>query len=175
MDLPSPIYPFSFEGPIVVHEVGRYRYTVLFLDPELVPELPFGSDRRLRVSGEVAEQPFEGALQPVRGRWYVMLSKDLMRDGGLQLGDVVEMRFRVDDPTQVEVPPALAGLLAADGALREAWEGLPPGRQRGVVHHVLSAKTAPTRDKRLDDAREAITAWRGDLKATLAARRSRRR
>jgi hypothetical protein len=64
------IYPFSFEGEVVHHDVGTYRYTVIFLPADIAGQLPFAEHPRLRVTGEVAEIPFSGAWQPVRGRWY---------------------------------------------------------------------------------------------------------
>jgi hypothetical protein len=70
-------YSHAFEGRIEHHDVGTYRYTVVFLPRELALSLPLEEHPRLRVSGEVAEVPFSGAWQPVRGRWYLMLSKPL--------------------------------------------------------------------------------------------------
>ena len=127
----SLYYPNAFEAAIVHHNVGSYRYTVVFLDDSLVPQLPLDRYPRLRVSGEVGEVPFEGAFQPVRGRWYVMLNKQLMSDGGFAIGDIVEVRFRVEDQEAVDVPAELTERLARDASLqRDAHP--EPGRWPAV-------------------------------------------
>jgi len=144
-------YPHAFEGRVVRHDVGTYRYTVVFLPDGLAEALPLDLHPRLRVSGEVGEFPFSGAWQPVRGRWYLMLSKELLRDAGLALGDAVEVRFRVEDQDAVEVPDQLARALDADAALRSAWEGLSAGRRRGLAHRVSSAKTPATAARRVGE------------------------
>ncbi len=62
-------FPHGFAGPVVRHDVGTYRYTVVFLPPEIAARLPLAEHPRLRISGEVSDLPFSGAWQPVRGRW----------------------------------------------------------------------------------------------------------
>lgn len=151
-------YPFGFEGQIVHHNVGTYRYTVIFLPAELAAELPFDRHPRLRASGEVGEVPFSGAWQPVRGRWYLMLSKRLQKDGDYGVGDWVEVRFRVEDQDSVEMPDLLQRALDADEKLSGVWRALSAGKKRGLAYRIASAKTEPTRQKRLDAVLAALRA-----------------
>lgn len=46
-------------------------------------------------------------------------------------------------------PPDLAAALDAAPAARAAWDGFAPSSKKGVLWWVKSAKTAPTRDKRI--------------------------
>lgn len=154
------IYPFSFEGEIVNHDVGTYRYTVIFLPGDVAKQLPFAEHPRLRVTGEVAEVPFSGAWQPVRGRWYLMLGKKLLKDAGLVLGDRAEVRFAVDDQNAVDTPSALLRALEQDAAASAAWEALSPGKRRALSHRILGARTAPTQRRRLQDV---LAHLRGDI------------
>ena len=144
-------YPYRFEAPVVTHDVGsqRYLYTVVFLPAELAGALPLKEYPRLRISGEAAEQPFEAALTPVRGRWYILLSKKMLKAMEAGLGDVVEVCFRIADQNAVEMPSALERALAADRALARLWDRLTPGRQRGLAYRVAAAKTETTRAKRI--------------------------
>ena len=142
-------YPHSFEAEVVHHNVGSYVYTVVFLAPDLVKDLPFDKYPRLRFEGELNDALFEGAWQPVRGRWYVMLSKTLLKEARLSLGDTARVRFLVTDQDYVEVPPELSLALAENVAAAEVWESLSAGKRRGFAHRVLSAKTAPTKAKRV--------------------------
>lgn len=152
-------YPHAFEATVVHHMVGTYRYTVVFLPGEIAAALPLDRHPRLRMSGEVGDVPVSGAWQPVRGRWYLMLAKPVLRDAGAAVGDTVHVRFRVEDPEAVEVPGALRRALEADAAARAAWDALSAGKRRGLAHRVLSARTPPTAERRL---RAVLAALRGD-------------
>ncbi|MBC7988842.1 MAG: YdeI/OmpD-associated family protein [Luteimonas sp.] len=142
-------YPHEFDAQVVHHDVGTYRYTVVFLPPEIATALPLQQHPRLRASGEVGEVPFTGAWQPVRGRWYLMLSKELLRDADAAIGACVRVRFRVEHQAAVEVPDQLARALAADGMANLAWSQLSAGKKRGLAYRVLSAKTKSTVQRRL--------------------------
>jgi hypothetical protein len=158
-------FPYSFEGPIERHGVGVKKviwYSVLYLPAELEPELPFALHPRLRVEGEVADVPVAGAWMPAGdGRRYFMVSPSVLRTAGLRLGQVVDMRFRVDDQDRVDVPDALTAALRADPEADAAWRALTPGRQRGLAHLVQSARTEPTQRRRAADIAAALRA--GDL------------
>ncbi|WP_376090257.1 YdeI/OmpD-associated family protein [Roseomonas sp. CCTCC AB2023176] len=163
-----PAYPHRFEAPVVLHDVGTYRYTVVFLPPDLAATLDFPPGNRLRASGEVADIPFGGAWQPVRGRWFLMLSKDLIRTAEIKPGDVVEVRFRVEPPDTVETPEALDRALEADHKAKAAWNAMTPGARRGLAHRVASAKTPATVARRLD---EALAVLRGEAPYRVPGKR----
>ena len=149
-------FTHAFETQIVSHHVGLYDYTVVFLAPDLISELPLKQYPRLRISGEIGNIPIEAAWQPVRGRWFLMLSKQLMRDGGFSIGDTVEVRFLVVDQDAVDVPNELADLLATNASVRVAWDKLSAGKRRALAHRVSSAKTAPTRARRIAEIADAV-------------------
>lgn len=144
-------YPFQFEGRIAYHDVGseKYAYTVVFLPDEIAAELPLKTYPRLRVSGEIQDHPIEASLTPVRGRWYILLSKKLLRAVGASVGDEVEVRFEIGDQDAVEVPSALKDALARNRKMLALWDKQTPGKQRGLAYRVASAKTAATQEKRI--------------------------
>ncbi|MEM7738066.1 MAG: YdeI/OmpD-associated family protein [Deinococcota bacterium] len=149
-------YPYTFTGFIEHHNLGTYRYTVIFLPKDLHADLPLDKYPRLRVSGEIAEQPFEGAWQPVRGRWYIMLSKKLLKDAAVGVGDDVEVRFEVVDQEAVDIPLELQQALSENSQAADAWEALTVGKRRGLTHRISSAKTAKTRTRRLQEVLEIL-------------------
>jgi uncharacterized protein YdeI (YjbR/CyaY-like superfamily) len=59
------------------------------------------------------------------------------------------------------LPQELVDRLDADPDLAAAWAALTPGRQRSWVLHLQSAKQPATRHARIDKARPAILAGRG--------------
>ncbi len=149
-------YPHTFTGFTDHHNFGTYRYTVIFLPEELHADLPLDKYPRLRVSGEIAEQPFEAAWQPVRGRWYIMLSKKLLKDAAVGVGDEVEVRFEVVDQEAVDVPLELQHALSENSQAATVWDALTVGKRRGLTHRISSAKTAKTRARRLQEVLEML-------------------
>lgn len=139
-----------FDATVSRHPVGTYHYTVVYLDPGLVAELPLRESPRLRIEADVSGVTFKGAWQPAGGRWYLMLPKVPIRQAGLGIGSVVEVAFRVLPQDDVEIPPELMAALQADAQARQAWSALTAGQQRGLAHLVASAQRAPTRQARVD-------------------------
>lgn len=146
-------YKFSFVTPLEKHSMGvnsrgELFYNVLFLPDELRGELPLDQYPRLRVDGEMNEMPFEAALQPAKGRWYLLLSQRFMREHNLQLGDSVEVRFNIGDQDYVHMPSELLAALNDNDAANERWQSFTPGKQRGYAAMVSSAKQTKTRQSR---------------------------
>lgn len=153
-------FTHEFTGELSRHGVGRDRvvmYTVLFLPPDLEAELPFAEFPRLRVEGEVADVPVRGAWMPTGdGRRYFIVSPMVRRTADIKIGDLVEMRFRVDDQDHVDVPEALDQAIKTDAEASGLWDELTAGKKRMFAFHVASAKTAATQAKRVQEALEAL-------------------
>lgn len=150
-------YPFAFDAPIARKSLGTLRYTVVFAPPEIVAGLPVEKARHIRIEADVAGFPLRGALQPARGRWFLMLPKALFKATGVAIGDVVSVHFRLDDPEQVELPEELATLLGASAKFRKGWDALSVGKQRALAYRVASAKRAPTRAARVEEIRDLLS------------------
>jgi hypothetical protein len=125
---------------------GRATYTILRLPEEVVRAL--GPTKR--VEGEMAEQPVNLALSraPVVEGVFLWAGQSLLDRIGVAPGEVVEVRLRPAADDEVDTPEDVAGALARTG-LTAVWEGLTPGGRRGLLYRIATAKTAPTRDKRI--------------------------
>ncbi|MEO1792878.1 MAG: YdeI/OmpD-associated family protein [Cyanobacteria bacterium J06629_19] len=141
-------FPYIFDSPIVSHDWGKFSYSVVFVPEDMQAELSFDQFPRLRVEAEVGNTPFSGAFQPVKDRYYLLLSKRFLKSAGLALGDWVTVRLRIADQDAVDVPPALQLALDEDGHAKALWEKLTPGKRRGLAYQVASAKTTPTQTRR---------------------------
>ena len=157
-------FPFSFEGEIDRFGVGRSRviwYTVLFLPPALEGQLPFGNYPRLRVNGEIADLPVEGAWMPTGdGRRYFIVAPSILKGADLKIGSLAKMRFDIADQNAVDIPAELSRALSENHEARRVWTMLTPGRQRGLTHLVHSAKTDTTRARRVQDVIATLTGSR---------------
>lgn len=136
----------TFEGRIEVVDWGRATYTVLRVPEEVVQAL--GPARR--VEGEMAEHPVNLALSraPVIEGVFLWTGQSLLDRIGAAPGEVVEVRLRPAPDDAVDTPEDVARALARDGLLA-VWEGLTPGKRRGLLYQIATAKTAPTREKRI--------------------------
>ncbi len=154
-------FTHRFEAEISLHGVGKSRvitYKVLFLPPDLAPSLPYDRYPRLRVEGEIADVPVRGAWMPVGdGRRYFIVSPEIKKNTTLDVGDLVEMRFRIDDQDHVDVPRALHLAIEAEQMIHDRWQALSAGKKRMFTFHVASAKTPSTESKRVAEAMEAIS------------------
>ena len=140
---------WEFEATIEYHDFGRIGYAVVYLPEDLQTKMPFDRYPRLRVDAEVAELPVDGAFQPGQGKYYLILSKRLLKQAGLVLGDSVNVNFRIADQDAVIVPDELEIALQSNPTAKTKWETLTPGKRRGLAHRVSSARTATTKEKRV--------------------------
>lgn len=141
-------FTHRFEGPVALHPVGRYHYTVVYLDPDLHDTLPLKEHPRLRIEADISGIAVKGAWQPSGGRWFLMLPKVPLRQAGIGVGSTVEVAFKVLRQDAVDVPPELETVLQVDAAARSAWMNLSAGKQRGLAHLVASASRPETRQAR---------------------------
>jgi hypothetical protein len=156
-------FPYEFVGTVQHHFLGRLRYTVLWLPEALAAVLPLSRHPRLRISGELNEQPFSGAWQPSRGRWYLMLGRPLLKAANLSLGDEVEVRFGIEAQDELVVPQTLKEAIESRPGAAQIWATLSVGKRRAVVVYVDGAKTGITLVKRLGQ----VVRWLEDGAADL--------
>ena len=142
-------FPFCFEGLIEQHDFGSMRYTVIWLPEHVAADLPFNGQSRLRISGELNDEPLIGAWQPSRGRWYLMLGKPLLRATGLKVGATAELRFRVEPQDEVDTPDPLRRALEQDVSASKAYAALTAGKKRALAHFVAAARSAGTQSRRV--------------------------
>jgi uncharacterized protein YdeI (YjbR/CyaY-like superfamily) len=70
---------------------------------------------------------------------------------GVAAGDEVEVDVVLDtEPREVEVPPDFAAALAAEPEAERFFEGLSCSQRRWHVLSIEGAKTAETRQRRID-------------------------
>ncbi|RED12865.1 YdeI/OmpD-associated family protein [Pontivivens insulae] len=145
----------AFEGEIVAMEWGNSTYTVLPIPDEVIEDPALADARRVEV--ELNDHPFNMALTkaPPIEQIFVYTGKDVLAQAGIAPGDQIDVRMRLADPDQVDLPDDVARALIAAGLL-EDWEALSPGKRRGLLHGVQSAKRAETRAKRIAKLIEAL-------------------
>ena len=147
---------WEFEAEIEYHDFGRMGYTVVYLPDNIRVQMPFEQYPRLRVDAEVEEQPIDGAFQPGQGKYYLILSRRLLKQIGAVVGDTVSVNFRIADQDAVNIPDELRIALAQDQTAQAMWDKLTSGKRRGFAHRVSSARTAVTRSKRVAEVLSSL-------------------
>ena len=123
--------------------------TAIFLPGHIVKKLPPG---RVRVEGKFNEATFALAIQHMKdGSRYFSVSAALRKAAGIQIGDNVKVVFKIVDPDKLDVPEELDAVLAQDDEARAAWDKLPRGYQRSLIHYVTTVKNVDSRIKRSID------------------------
>ncbi|MEM7491129.1 MAG: YdeI/OmpD-associated family protein [Pseudomonadota bacterium] len=136
----------TFEGRIEPLEWGRATYTILRLPDDVVAAL--GNPKR--VEGEVGDHPVNLGLaraDVVEGV-FLWTGKAFLNAADLMPGEVLEVRLRPADPEGVDVPADVSAALRTAGRMAD-WQALTPGRRRGLLHAVTTAKRPETRTRRI--------------------------
>jgi hypothetical protein len=137
-----------FEGRVEPLPWGRATHTILRLPADVAEALRASGARR--VEGEINEHPVNLTLSRalvVEGL-FLWAGQSLLDRIGIRPGDPLEVRLRpapsdaVDTPDDVELALRQAGRT-------DTWEALTPGRRRGLLYRVETARTAPNRAKRI--------------------------
>ncbi len=133
---------------------GKATYTILRLPPDVALALAPAK----RVEGEINDHPVNLAptRAPVVEGVFLWAGQSLLDRIGIAPGEEVEVRLRPAPDNRVDLPDDIAAALLASGALGP-WEGLTPGKRRGLLYQIYTARTPATRAKRLAALIETLT------------------
>lgn len=144
---------FVFAGPLFAVPMGDdFSFRGVPVPESIAQHLETANVRRVigTMEGPNGSVDFNLALLGRRGeRRYLTVSRDKMRTLGVDDGETVGVEMRPDpNPDDVPVPAELAKALATDAYAAERFFGMTPGKRRGLVHYVASAKRDDTRQTR---------------------------
>jgi Bacteriocin-protection, YdeI or OmpD-Associated len=136
----------TFEGRVEPLTWGRATYTILPLPDAVIRAL--GKTRR--VEGEIADHPVNLALSraPVVDGVFLWTGASLLDRIGIAPGEPVEIRLRPAPDDRVDLDPDVEAALLTGGAMA-TWEALTPGKRRGLLYQIATARTQSTRQKRI--------------------------
>jgi len=138
----------TFEGQVEPLLWGRATYTILRLPPDVADALT--AQRAKRVEGEINDHPVNLGLSraPVVDGLFLWAGQSLLDRIGITPGEWLEVRLRPAPDDRVDVADDIAAALRAAG-VSDRWEALTAGKRRGMLYQIDTAKTAPTRAKRI--------------------------
>lgn len=141
---------------MVEHALGTMRVRAIFLPDHLAGQPDF-QRARLRFEGELNDHPVSLAWQPAgAGRKYAMLSPALLRTIGASVGAIVNLRFRLVPETVVDTPAELSAAIAATPDAGTRWDGLTPGKQRGLSAMVNALARPESRQRKAAELAQTL-------------------
>ena len=133
--------------------------TGIVVPVEVIEQL--GAGTRPPVLVDVNGHEYRSTVAVMGGRHLISVSAAVRQATGLAGGDPIRVTLTVaDTPREVDVPADLAAALAADERAGAFFATLSNSLQRYHVDNVTGAKTAETRQRRVEKAVELFRAGR---------------
>jgi hypothetical protein len=125
--------------------------TGIVVPVEIIEQL--GAGKRPPVLVDVNGHEYRSTAAVMGGKHMIGISAAVRAATGLKAGDPIRVTLTVaDSPREVDVPADLAAALAAADGTTAFFEKLPNSLQRYHVDNVNGAKTAETRQRRIEKA-----------------------
>lgn len=125
--------------------------TGIEVPPEVVADL--GSGKRPPVRVTIHGHTYRSSVASMGGVFMLGISAENRAGAGVAAGDEVEVDVDLDtEPREVSVPPDVSEALAWDAGARQFFDGLSYSNRRRIVLQIEGAKTAETRQRRIDKA-----------------------
>ncbi|WP_327009244.1 YdeI/OmpD-associated family protein [Dactylosporangium sp. NBC_01737] len=117
----------------------------------------FGRGKKPRVLVTINGYTYRSTVAVYGGEYMLPVSAEVRAGAGIAAGDEIDVDLELDTaPRVVEVPADLAAALTADPAAKARFDGLSYSNQRQHVLALDGAKTAETRQRRLDKTLAAL-------------------
>lgn len=118
--------------------------------PEAVMKA-LGPEARPPVTITINGHTWRSRIALMRGSALIGISAANRKASGIGSGDVIEVSVELDAaPREVELPPDLDAVFAKSRKAASAFEALPFGLKRKYIAHLEEAKSAATRQRRME-------------------------
>ena len=132
-------------------QLGGKTATGIEVPAEIVERL--GTSKRPAVHVTINGHTYRSTVAPMGGVFMLPISAEHRASAGVAAGDEVEVDLEPDtEPREVTVPPDLTDALAQEAEARQFFDGLSYSNKRRIVLSIDGAKTAETRQRRIDKA-----------------------
>lgn len=130
-------------------ELGGTTATGFEVPAEIVAGL--GTSKKPAVTVTINGTTYRTTVATMDGRFMVPLSAERRTAAGVAAGDAIDVDIELDTaPREVDVPADFAAALAAEPAAQTFFDGISYSNKRWHVLSIDGAKTAETRQRRID-------------------------
>ncbi|MCM3749487.1 YdeI/OmpD-associated family protein [Paenibacillus pasadenensis] len=139
----------------VVYLSGKTA-TGIQVPDEIVAAL--GSGKKPAVHVKIGEYAYRSTIAFMGGQFWIPLSAANREGAGVAAGDQIEVEVEMDTaPREIVAPEDLAAALEGAEEARRYFDGLSYSNKNRIVLSIEGAKTAETRQRRIDKAVQALT------------------
>jgi hypothetical protein len=112
-----------------------------------------GSSKRPKVRVTIRGYTYRSSVASMGGRFMLGVSAKVREGAGVAGGDKVDVDIELDtEPREVIVPPDFAAALRRDAGARRVFDALSYSKKQRFVLPIVDAKTAETRQRRIEKA-----------------------
>ena len=138
-------------------ELGGKTATGIVVPEEVVTGL--GTSKRPAVRVTIKGHTYRSTVASMGGRYLLPVSAENRERAGVAAGDVVDVDVELDnEPRELAVPPDLAEALGRDADAQRCFDGLSYSKKQRLVIPIEQAKTAETRQRRIEKAVDTLRA-----------------
>jgi hypothetical protein len=110
-----------------------------------------GSSKRPKVRVTINGYTYRSSVASMGGRFMLGVSAKVREEAGVVGGDTVDVDIELDtEPREVVVPPDLAAAFRRDPEAKRVFDDLSFSKKQRFVLPIEDAKTAETRQRRID-------------------------
>ncbi len=132
-------------------ELGGKTATGIQVPPEIVAGL--GAGKKPAVLVTINSYTYRSTVATMGGVFMLPVSAEVRERAGVAAGDEVEVTLELDTaPREITVPPDLAAALDGEPEAKRFFDRLSYSNKRRIVEPIGDAKTAETRQRRIDKA-----------------------
>jgi hypothetical protein len=115
-----------------------------------------GPSKRPAVRVTIGDYTYRSSVTSMGGVFMLGISAEVRQNTGVAAGDEIEVDLEIDNESrEVTVPPDLAAALEGDA--KRFFDGLSYSNKRRIVYSIEEAKTAETRQRRIDKAISSLS------------------
>ncbi|WP_372631166.1 YdeI/OmpD-associated family protein [Cohnella sp.] len=136
-------------------ELSKKTATGIHVPDDIVEALGAGKKPPVKVT--IGSYTYRSTVASMGGRFLLPVSQEHREGAGIQAGDEIEVELELDDaPREVSVPADFAEALDRHAEAREFFGGLSYSNKRRFVLNIEGAKSAETRQRRIDKSVELL-------------------
>ena len=130
-------------------ELSGKTATGIAVPPEVVEAL--GSGKRPPVRVTIRDYTYRSTVAPMGGRFMIPISAEVRQNAGVAAGDIIDVDLELDsEPRELSIPPDFAQALDSEPDARRFFDQLSNSNKKWHVQSIDSAKSAETRQRRIE-------------------------
>ncbi|QHT58957.1 DUF1905 domain-containing protein [Paenibacillus lycopersici] len=136
-------------------QLSKKTATGIHVPDEIVEALGGGKKPAVKVS--IGSYTYRSSIASMGGKFMLGVSKENREGAGIEAGDEIEVELELDTaPREVSVPDDFAEALKRHGGAWQFFEGMSYSNKRRFVLNIEGAKSAETRQRRIEKSVELL-------------------